>query len=300
MVFASAIASQDDHGYEAGRYVAKHVRAAFQTPPSLLIAFIGERHNQAEVVRGIRSIDSTTPLIGSSAGGVISMAGVLQKGVSVLALRFDGISDNLTLETGLQSQPAGTAERAISQVQSSLSDAQQSAPAALLVLTDGIAGNAALADALQAASALVAPRCAIIGAAASTEQTSGSGKVFVNDQVAADGFAVGMLRSPVRVGIGLSPAGEAELTEGAAEAARQAVAALGDHSPAAALIFVSDSRATAPEGGAAPEVERIRDTIGRATPIVGMYCPGAIAARDGTPALQRETVLVCVIGGGAA
>ncbi|NJP05388.1 MAG: hypothetical protein HC837_07085 [Chloroflexaceae bacterium] len=87
-ILASAVVSDNDHGYEAGRYVAMHALAAFQTPPNLFVALLSDTYHQpAEVARGIRSVTTAVPLIGGSSAGVLTMTGPLRKGVALLALR---------------------------------------------------------------------------------------------------------------------------------------------------------------------------------------------------------------------
>lgn len=295
-VFASSIASWNDHGYEAGRYVATSVLAAFETPPSLLIACVSDQYNApAEVVRGIRSINNTIPLIGSCAGEVITMAGTLQKGVGVLGIRDTGMHMRLALETGLQNQPAQMAERAMQQITSDLSTAQGDHTTVLMFASGG---STAVDAAVQATTPLLPPNTTLVGAAAGAERTSSNGSVFLHDDVVTDGVAWGLFRSSAPMGVGLGVGTEGDLLAAAEDAAQQAMTALGKSSPAAAFIAISGANASASDGTAAPEIERIRDSIGRPTPVVGMYNLSGIAPTAGASTLQPNTVLVYVIGQG--
>lgn len=297
-VLASAVASANDHGYEAGRFVARHALAAFQkAPPSLLVASISEQYDLAEVVRGIRSIAGSIPLLACSAQRVITMAGPFHKGLGVLALCADDMQIGRALTTGLHQQPVPTAQATLARLQESLPDVQHDNRAALLVLADGLAGSSAIDEALQAASALLESRCVLVGTAAGSIHAARTTTVCIDDQVVADGFAAGLICSSAPIAIGLGQGAGAEAGDAAGQAARQAMAALENRPPAAALIVVGGSPSSAPPGGeAAPEIEQVRAVIGRLTPFVGMYNPAAIAPAAGTVACHTSAVLVCLFG----
>jgi hypothetical protein len=290
-VFASAVASQNDHGYEAGRYVARQCLAAFQRPPALLIAFVSDQYNSTEeVVRGIRSINNTIPLIGSSTPNVITMAGVTQKRVALLAIGSPDLHLGLALHGGMQRQSSAAAEQAIAAAAEGLPAASESAPPSVLALTTDQAGDGGPGAALQAAGARLSPACAIAGAAGSASRTS----VFVNDDVATDALVVALLRANVSVGIGIQQADAEGLPAAARAAASQAMDTL-DGTAAAALVLVSGKP---PEADPAPEVEQVRDMVGRITPLIGGYAAGVFAPTAGEAALQQQSVLVYVLGQG--
>lgn len=292
-VFASAVASQNDHGYEAGRYVAGQVLAAFQRPPALLVAFISDGYNSTEeVVRGIRSINNTVPLIGSSARIVMTMGDIIPRGVSLLALSSDDVHFGVALQTGLQQQPEAAAERAIEAAASSLSAPLASEHTSLLALTSDGAGDAAIGKALHTACTRMPEHCAIAGAAV---QQSGSSSVFVNDDVAADALAVGVLHTTAPVGIGIHQGMEGDLPDAAQIAAQQALAALNNATPAAAIVIISGEPPT--NTAIALELTRVREVLGRVTPLIGAYHTSAIAPDiHGAPALHQQAVLVYTIG----
>ncbi len=291
-VFASAVASQNDHGYEAGRYVAGQVLAAFQRPPALLVAFISDGYNSTEeVVRGIRSINNTVPLIGSSARAVLTMGDIIPKGVSLLALSSDDLRLGAALQTGMQEQPEAAAERAIEAAASSLSAPLASEHTSLLALTSDGAGDAAVGRALHTACTCMREHCAIAGAAAQQS----SSKVFVNDDVAADALAVGVLHTTAPVGIGIHQGMEGDLPDAAQIAAQQALAALNKTTPAAAIVIISGEPPT--NTAIALELTRVREVLGRVTPLIGAYHTSAIAPDiHGAPALHQQAVLVYTIG----
>jgi hypothetical protein len=291
-VFASAVASQNDHGYEAGRYVATQCLAAFQRPPALLIAFISDQYNSTEeVVRGIRSINNTIPLIGSSTPNVITMAGVMQKRVALLAISAPDLHLGLALHGGVQRQSSAAAEQAVTAAAEGLPAASESTPLGMLALTTNQAGDGGPGAALYDACGSLSKQCAIAGAAGSASRTS----VFVNDDVATDALAVALLRASVPIGVGIQQAGADSLPDAARAAAKQAMDAL-DGMASAALVFVSGP---APEADPAPEVEPVREMVGRITPIIGSYAAGVFAPTAGdAAALQQQSVLVYVFGQG--
>jgi hypothetical protein len=282
-LLASAIARANDHGYEAGRYVAQHALAAFQKPPALFIVSISNQYNEAEVVRGIRSITTSVPLIGSSSGGVVTMAGLMPKGVGVLALRSDEMQTRLALTSGVESQPAAAAERAMQKF------GDLAAPPAghhdtLLVLTAGEAAGSAIAAVSQAVQSRGVSAGTLVGAAGKTS----SARVFLDDETAVDSLAVGLLRTPTPVGSGIGHNAHTALRDAAQDAARQAMAALGDHTPVAALVLASSE--------ITPDIEGMRDVVGRTTPLVGISGLGGVTTEMGTDKLHTNAVLVYVIG----
>lgn len=88
----------------------------------------------------------------------------------------------------------------------------------------------------------------------------------------------------------------ASLVAAAEEAARQAVAALGGRRPAAAIIIDCVTRPPLLGAEVQTEISRMLDVVGPATPMIGMYSFGEIAAADGPVAFHNKTVVVCVIG----
>lgn len=310
-MFASAVASQNDHGYEAGRYVAAHALAAFQSPPTLFVASIGVQHNQAEVVRGICSIAGIPPLVGCSADGVITSAGVGQKEVALLAIRANQQQISLVLATKLRDQPVQAAEQAVEQVRYSLLDPQEtpeSDQAMLLMLAGGSESRTALTSAVQTAHALVGDRCTVVGIAAASGERTPNASVFVNEQVTDDGLAVVLLRSSIPLGVGLSsfaPPEATATTDAAQEVARQASATLGTAiSPAAAFVVMSGLPPSPVSEGTPSELANLRAILGHTTPLVGMYGPGVVVPQPGagvsSAALwHQQAALVCTLGKGS-
>lgn len=86
------------------------------------------------------------------------------------------------------------------------------------------------------------------------------------------------------------------LLAAAAAAAEQAMAGIGDHQPAAAIIINCVTRPPLLGEQSQVEVERIRAALGPETPFIGMYSFGEIAAAAGPPAFHNKTVAVCVLG----
>jgi hypothetical protein len=188
------------------------------------------------------------------------------------------------LHVGLALQRGDQAEQAVAAAAEHLPGASNSDLLSLVALTNNPAGAA-----LQAASARLASRCAI----AEVVGTASRSSVFVNDEVAADALAVGLLRASVPVGVGIRQAAADALPEAAQAAAEQAMAALNGVPAAAALVAVSGS---APTADPVPEVEQVRDTVGRITPLLGAYAAGAFSDVGDTATLQEPSVLVLLVG----
>ncbi len=282
-LFASAVASSNDHGYEAGRYVAGHILAAFQRPPALMVAAISHNYDQAEVVRGLRSVAGSLPLIGCSATHVYTMAGSLTRGVGALAFQSGVLQGSLSLAAGLGSQPEQTAASALTLLQAERPTATKATSTSVLMLADALAGNAALTAALQAVHMQHSAAGTLIGAAAGADRVSSAGRVFVNDEVLPDALALGLIDAPAAaVGFGVGSTAQA--------AAQQARAALGNQPPAAAIVVSSGAEETM--------LEAIREVIGHAVPLVGMETPAVLARVGDKPTVQEPGVLVYLLGQG--
>lgn len=295
--FASAVSSQNDHGYEAGRYVASNALAAFQSaPPSLLLTFVSNQYNDpSEVVRGIRSINNTIPLIGSSTSGVLTMAWLLPKGVVVLALRFDDPQVNVAFARGFASQPATVLAQAIDQLPSTTATTPQSSdPQTMLLLTTGLPSGESLNGALQNRLPRLPATCTPIGAVTGTAGNPGKDSLFVNDEVIADGVAVTLLPAKALVGSG-GGAGTAATLLDAAATAGQPLSSEQRDSPAAALMFDSISDETTSVEDATRGIEQVRASISPIVPLIGMWSAAVIAPeeqkqRSQTHALQVATL----------
>ncbi len=288
-LFACTVMSENDHGYEAGRYVAARALAAFDAaPPTGMVAVVSNQYQQpADVVRGIRSLSGDIPLIGCCAPALLTTAGLVPKGVGVLAVRADGLSPALAFEPGFARAPGAALERATAACipADATSDATSDVRAVALVFGSGLDGDAAAAlamdTALSQATAQVGPRGVLLGAVA-------MGGVFVNDTFADDGVAVALVRWPSAVGVGVDAVGPT--------AADGAVAAL-DGATVAAVLAVDGRSQPAATDERAADAERLRERVGRVVPFLGFVGAGAFAAAGGPVAFEREVVLVGAVGG---
>jgi hypothetical protein len=297
--FASAVSSQNDHGYEAGRYVASNALAAFQSaPPSLLITFVSNQYNDpSEVVRGIRSINNTIPLIGSSTSGVLTMAGLLPKGVVVLALRFDVPQVPVAFARGFASQPATVLAQAIDQLHNTTATTPASdTPQTMLLLTAGLPSGESLNGALQNRLPRLPATCTPIGAISGTAGNPGKDSLFVNDEVIADGVAVTLLPAQALVGSGgEAGAGTAATLLDAAATAGQPFSSEQSDPPAAALMFDSISDETTSVEDATRGIEQVRTSINPIVPLIGMWSAAVIAPASQKQRSQANTLQVATL-----
>lgn len=257
-LFASAVMSQNDHGYEAGRYVATHILAAFErTRSSLLVACITTHYREpAEVVQGIRSIVDTIPLVGLCSPGVITSAGIITRGVAVLALRSDAMRIELALENSGTGVSNATLERMINTSEDGLvADTSRTDYTTMLVLSSG-----------QATSIQPVDTQATYGTCVQAATTGG---VFVNDQFAPSGVALARMRSAAPMTI-TTP---------------DAMSSAPDTTHAALLfdcaLFVdaaTDSQAD--DAVTPPTLDTLRANIGYATPLLGATGLQAVGMRD--------------------
>lgn len=310
-MFASLIMSQNDHGYEAGRYVAAHALAAFQQrPPSLLIACISQHYQKPEeVVRGIRSLAGAVPLIGACTNNVLTMTGPLGKGVAVLAVCADTTTTcSVEIGFGFSQQPTATLQRTQQQLQqcmhqpsvtatnqassspatstasSAENSPQQNDYTTMLICTSGAIDSTQLTSVVQALNEHIPPRCTVYGAAVNTGTSASNGAVFANDEFAHDGVVIGLIPTSAPTGIGIAPTSDV-----AHNAARQAVDMVGKQSPAAA--FVVHTIASQEEQAGKTEIDHVRTVIGYTTPLLGLAADSGFAFDKA----HTQSLLVCTM-----
>ncbi len=286
-MFASFIMSQNDHGYEAGRYVASHALAAFHhAPPSILIACISQHYQKPEeVVRGIRSLAGAVPLIGTCTNNVLTMTGPLGKGVAVLALRTDTTPCPVEIRIGFSQQPLATVQSVQQQIQRRIPQAQpDNNYTTMLILTSGAIDSTQMNSIVQALNEQVPPCYTICGAAVNAERSAGNGGVFANDEFAHDGVVVALIPTSAPTGIGTAPA-----PDGAQRAARQATDMVGKQSLAAA--FIVHTIASQQEQAGKTEVDHVRAHIGHTTPLIGLSADSSFVADMPYP----QSLLVCTM-----
>jgi len=94
----------------AGREIAQQVQENLRgTTPDFLLLFTTEQYEQAEVLRGVRSIFPETPLIGFCGAGIFTGPEVHTRGVALMGLSSPGLQVHTTVVTrvGARSREAG-------------------------------------------------------------------------------------------------------------------------------------------------------------------------------------------------
>ena len=127
--------------------------------PSLIIVFTTPRYDLSALIKGIRSITCTTPLIGATGAGQM-----VQGGVSVLALTAGPYRFGLASVADIK----GKLDQAGQLIaRESKAEAGPSPHAAILLLVDSLAGD--LQQIVQGVYRITGPKVAITGGAAGDE-----------------------------------------------------------------------------------------------------------------------------------
>lgn len=106
---------------------------------SLVIVFSSIKFDQAQMLKGVRSVTGSAPLVGCSDAGEIVVEGPFKKAVAVIVLR----SDAMTISTGLGSKIDKDARAAGREVAEAVKKQGQISPKVMMILPDGLAGNGA-------------------------------------------------------------------------------------------------------------------------------------------------------------
>lgn len=272
-MFAHVVISENDHGYEAGRYVASQALAAFEHPPMALIAFVTEQyHKPEEVVRGIRSINNTIPLYGSGATQLLTMAGSINKGVGIMALRLN----EETLDGIKLALVHGSAEDIalrIKQMQKELPKLPRTAKVdetKLLTLESNPASMPPIDSFQQAVASQLSAECEATGVLTSEEQQNYSTMIFIDDQVEYNGMVLALFR--IATGMGIGSSNHTDRDSATQEAARHAIEKLerGSDELTAVLVFVGKNGTDDGE----IDMTALRDIVGLKTPLLGIVGNG--------------------------
>jgi hypothetical protein len=130
-------AGQSDAGdaYEAGRAAASHAIDGRQA--KLLMVFCSDAYDLDSLLRGVNGASGGSPLVGCSTAGEIAADGPTSASVVVMALGGDGFSVATAAATGASSR----LREASAEVAASMAPLEDRAHKALLLLSDGLAGD---------------------------------------------------------------------------------------------------------------------------------------------------------------
>lgn len=130
--------SSDSNSREAGLDACKQALEKVSNP-ELIIVFSSVKHNQQEMLSGVREISKDASLIGCSTAGEITGSGVAEGSVAVMAIQSDSINFTIgkgsDLKSGVREAGAGLAKNIL--------ESSKEAVDCLLMFTDVLNGNGA-------------------------------------------------------------------------------------------------------------------------------------------------------------
>lgn len=150
--------------FSAGKEAAKH--AFYQLGrdyPDIIIAFISPIFNQAEAIRGIRSIITGTPLIGCSSAGTISSSGSFKNSITVCVISSTSIIFSYGLGEGVSKNPRSAGNKAARDSRGPKDLTNQ----AYIMFSDSLSGN--MTDVLRGTQEVRGTSFTIIGGSATDD-----------------------------------------------------------------------------------------------------------------------------------
>lgn len=205
-VRVGAGASEHGRARLAGRTAAEAAIAALDgEPPALVLVYGSVRYDLADLLAGVRSASGRAPLAGATSAGHFHNGELTEpgRGVAVLALTAGPYRFGVASVDGLRAR-ARTAGRTLARsardaARSGVSPDLRSGPhaspySALMVLTDGLAGNQQ--DLLRGLHKVAGAAVPIVGGSAADDRRLRRTSVFEGDRVLSDGAVAVWIDSP--------------------------------------------------------------------------------------------------------
>lgn len=187
--------SKETSAKGAGREACKK---AFEkvSSPEFLIVFSSVKHNQEEMLSGVREVSGDVPLIGCSTAGEITNEGSTEGSVAVMALQSDAvdffIGQGGDLKSGVREAGAELARN----IKNAVSE-----PNCLLMLTDVLNGNGA--EVVRGVQDVMGENALIIGGAAGDDFLFKQTFAYCNEKIFSSSVVgVGMSGS-YGIGVGV-------------------------------------------------------------------------------------------------
>ncbi|MDX6643490.1 MAG: hypothetical protein QOD76_1452 [Solirubrobacteraceae bacterium] len=166
------------------------------TDPKLLLVFASEKHDLPALLAGINERSGGAPLIGCSTAGEIATDGPGDAGVVVVALGGEGIS----VETGLATNASACLRDAGAAAAACLDDVEDRPYRALLLLTDGLAGDQQ--EIVRGAYSVAGAGVPLVGGCAGDDLKMQATAQFYGDEVLANAVVSAAIASDGPLGIG--------------------------------------------------------------------------------------------------
>lgn len=196
---AAVGASQRKDSYQAGRSAIKQALNKLNVQKAdLIFLFTSEHYDQAAVLRGVRSMSRSAPIIGCCGGGNLTRKGVLLKSVALMAIKSDQFQINLESGQITSDNIRKVAEQVAEALESQI-DTMPSVPhRAVVVLSDS--ADRKLLDIVAGMTDTLGPICPLVGGGASDHAPA---RQFFNDQALPRTLVTALLQSPHPIGVGV-------------------------------------------------------------------------------------------------
>ncbi|MFA6096794.1 MAG: FIST N-terminal domain-containing protein [Candidatus Paceibacterota bacterium] len=165
--------------------------------PGLMIVFCSVKHNQEEVVAGVREVSGKTPLIGCSSAGEITNEGVYDGSVAVMAIESDQMK--VVLASGGEVKPG--ARQAGAKLAENLKSQYFFDSKYVLFLTDVLTGNGA--DVVRGMKDVLGKDYFIVGGAAGDDFLFKETYQYLNDKVLRSSVVGAGISGNTAVGVGV-------------------------------------------------------------------------------------------------
>ena len=163
----------------------------------LVVVFASATHDLAALLRGIRRVTGDTPLIGCSTSGEIATGGPGDAGVVVVALGGPGFVARTAAARAVSSR----LRDAGAEVAACASESAHHPHQALLLLTDGLAGDQT--EVVRGAYSVMGAATPLVGGCAGDDMRMERTQQLWNDEVLGDAVVGAWLASDAPLGIGV-------------------------------------------------------------------------------------------------
>ncbi|GMV15545.1 MAG: hypothetical protein AMXMBFR56_37690 [Polyangiaceae bacterium] len=196
--------SDERSARSAGQSAARQALEGMSTSPDLVLVFASTNYAFPELLRGVREVTGTAPLLGASTAGQFTEKSGGAESVVVMAVSSDSIRFRTGFAKGLRQNQHATVEAALS----GFAEANRAARAeglthaTCIVCADGLAGHGEdLVEQIHTATGMLAQ---VVGGAAADAAKFERTDVFHGEESAPDALAVAMAFSRTPIGLGVS------------------------------------------------------------------------------------------------
>lgn len=164
---------------------------------ALILLFASAAHDLPALLAAVRARTGEAALIGCSTAGEIATGGVGDAGVVVVAFGGPGFSVATRAATGV----AGRLHDAGAEVAGCFEDVEERAHQALVILTDGLAGDQQ--DIVRGAHSVLGAAVPLVGGCAGDDLKMATTYQFHGDEVLTDAVVAAAIASDAPIGIGV-------------------------------------------------------------------------------------------------